>query len=407
MSVAASWSWLDAVVVLVLVGYALSGLRAGLLVTVSALIGFVGAGWLALWGLPQLVQDRAWWQDWPALAQWVALLALALAVAVGGQGLGQWIGRRLRSSVRNRSGQALDALTGAVAALLTTALVLWFLAGAARVSGSPTLTVLAGRSAIIATIDRAMPIKVTSVIAGLGEVMTGHGFPQVFEGLGREPIPEAAPPDGAIGAAAPVTVAGASVVRVDGAAPQCRSRLEGSGWVVAPQRVVTNAHVVAGTDTLGVRVRGVRDALAAEVVAFDPERDLAVLHVPGLEAPALRRGPDLSAGDSAVVLGYPLAGPFTAEPARVRDRLSAHGLDIHGRATVVRDVYSLRTTVHPGNSGGPLVDPSGQVVGVIFARSLDDPQTGYALTMTELEAMLSEAGETATPVDTGTCLTAR
>ena len=186
-------------------------------------------------------------------------------------------------------------------------------------------------------------------------------------------------------------------------AESCSRGQEGSGWVVGPQRVVTNAHVVAGVTAEHVRVQGTGRSYDARVIVFDPKRDLAVLSVPGLQAPALRQGPGLKRADGAIVAGFPLDGPYRLDPARVRDLLRATGADIYGNPGVVREIYSLFGKVEPGNSGGPLLSPSGEVVGIVFAKSLDDDQTGYALTLAEARPVLEAASSSFAPVNTGGC----
>jgi len=153
-----------------------------------------------------------------------------------------------------------------------------------------------------------------------------------------------------------------------------------------------------------VRIRGVGRSYDARVVVFDAKRDLAVLSVPGLPSPALRQGPKLSRSASAIVAGFPLNGPFRLDSARVRDVLSATGSDIYGNPGVQRQIYSLYAKVQPGNSGGPLLSPTGAVVGVVFARSLDDDQTGYALTLDEARPVLDAAGSSSSSVSTGGCV---
>lgn len=174
----------------------------------------------------------------------------------------------------------------------------------------------------------------------------------------------------------------------------------GSGWVEASGVVVTNAHVVAGSSSVEVVSQDDR-SYQASVVAFDPDRDVAVLRVPGLGAPALRMGGTMAAGDPAVVAGFPGGGPYTVGGARIRGELTAAGTDIYQHDAVIRDVYSLRAIVRPGNSGGPLFDDRGDVVGMVFARSTTDADTGYALTLGEVRPVLSTAGPT--PVATGVC----
>jgi S1-C subfamily serine protease len=165
---------------------------------------------------------------------------------------------------------------------------------------------------------------------------------------------------------------------------------------------VTNAHVVAGASE--VRVEGGDELLRGRVVVFDPQRDLAVIDVPGLRPPALALGSELERGASAAVPGFPLDGPFRVVSARVRAVLDARGRDIYGDQPVVREIYSLATTVQPGNSGGPLLDPSGRVVGVIFAKSLEDAGTGYALTLREAQPVLEAGVRASREVATGACI---
>jgi S1-C subfamily serine protease len=154
-----------------------------------------------------------------------------------------------------------------------------------------------------------------------------------------------------------------------------------------------------------VQVGGVGREYSAQIVVFDPERDLAVLAVDGLTAAPLRLGGTLAIGDESVVAGFPLDGPYRLDPARVRRTLTATGSDIYGQPGVTREIYSLFARVEPGNSGGPLLTPTGEVVGVVFAKSLDDPSTGYALTLTEARPVLDAAADASQPVDTGGCST--
>jgi len=178
----------------------------------------------------------------------------------------------------------------------------------------------------------------------------------------------------------------------------------GSGWVVSPERVVTNAHVIAGASSVTVVSGGKRSRLAATVVGYDPETDLAILAVPGLTAaPIPLDAKALAAGDAAYAAGYPGGGPYTITPARIRGTINAVGKDIYDENTVQRDVYSLRAAIRPGDSGGPLLDSDGQVAGVVFARSADDPETGYALTLAQVKPMLDKAASLSDPVSTGGC----
>ena len=247
-----------------------------------------------------------------------------------------------------------------------------------------------------------VPEQTGEIFAGFRGFLSSQGFPQVFGGLVPEPITPVQDPDPAVARSAPVREAGRSVVKVTTISASCQRGQEGTGWVLTPGRIVTNAHVVAGSSE--VRVEGGDQLLRGRVVVFDPERDLAVIDVPGLTLPALPLGSELEPGGSAAVPGFPLDGPFSVVSARVRSVLEARGRDIYGDEQVQREIYSLATTVQPGNSGGPLLDTRGRVVGVIFAKSLEDAGTGYALTLAEAKPVL-EAGATASrEVDTGACV---
>jgi len=281
--------------------------------------------------------------------------------------------------------------------------LVWFLAGAVRGGTDTPLAKAIGTSRIIQTIDRFVPPQTGRLFAGFQSVLDREGFPRVFEGVRAEPIAPISPPNNQLAFGPGVARAAKSIVKITGVASACNREQEGSGWVVAPERVVTNAHVVAGTTSENVRIQGVGRSYDAHVVVFDPRRDLAVLSVPGLPAPALAQGADLKRADGAVVAGFPLDGPYRLDPARVRDVLRATGADIYGNPGVVRAIYSLYTKVEPGNSGGPLLSPGGQVVGIVFAKSLDDERTGYALTLGEARPVLDAASRSSSPVSTGGC----
>ncbi|MEJ7689519.1 MAG: MarP family serine protease [Nocardioidaceae bacterium] len=192
-----------------------------------------------------------------------------------------------------------------------------------------------------------------------------------------------------------------SVVKVLGTASSCARNLEGSGFVFAAERVMTNAHVVAGVRAPTVTVgEGVYEA---EVVYYDSDIDVAVLAVPGLDVRALRFDGSAESGEAAAVLGFPENGPYDVQPARVRDRQSLRSPDIYGDGTVVRDTYSLFSRVRQGNSGGPLVDRQGEVIGVIFAASVTDADTGYALAADQVADAARISTSSHEPVSTGDC----
>ena len=249
-------------------------------------------------------------------------------------------------------------------------------------------------SGVIQAVDSLVPGSARQLFANFLRLVEQQGFPQVFAGLGGDTIVPASPPNPALAGSPVVAKVRPSVLKVTGAAPSCQKSIEGSSFVYSPQHVMTNAHVVAGVPNPSVEVDG--EQLPATTVLFDPKRDVAVLYVPGLRETPLSFAPKPgSAGDSAIVLGFPENGPFTPVSARIRDRISARGADIYSQSNVTREIYGLRALVRPGNSGGPLISPTGQVYGVVFAAATDDPDTGYALTAAEVAAD-AQAGARAT-----------
>lgn len=392
---------LDVVLVLLLVAYAVSGFRQGLIQSVCSLVGFFAFAMLAVWQLPGLLAH------WSAVASDDRTRVLVLVVGVVGFGwLGQFLGSLLGSRIRRRVGQTslrrVDAALGAVVVMLAASLIIWFVGGALRTAGNPTLAKAMADSRVLRAVNTVVPEQTGQVFAGFRGFLSSQGFPQVFGGLAPEPITPVQGPDPAVAHSQAIRAAARSVVKVTTQSSSCQRGQEGTGWVLTPGRIVTNAHVVAGADE--VEVQAGDQVLRARVVVFDPRRDLAIVAVPGLLAPPLQLGGDLQRGDSAAVPGYPLDGPYRAVSARIRAQLDARGLDIYSREHVVRQIYSLATTVQPGNSGGPLLDTDGRVVGVIFAKSLEDAATGYALTLAEARPVLDEASSAGSEVSTGACV---
>ena len=394
---------LDYLLLLLFISYAITGYRQGLVVSVLSLAGFLSGGALAMWLLPLAINQWADLDGSPLLRS-VVLIAGVFILASAGQALFVALGGRLRQRIRIKPAQAFDAALGAVAVVVSAAVLVWFIAGALRGGAPAPLAKAIGESRVLRTIDSVVPPETSRLFAGFREVLDREGFPRVFEGIESERIAPVAPPDQSVAQTAGVRQAAGSVIKVTGVADACNRGQEGSGWVVARERVVTNAHVVAGMRSATLRIHGTGRSYTGRVVIFDPHRDLAVLSVPGLPAQPLRQGPDLGRGDSGVVAGFPLDGPYRLDAARVREVVQARGSDIYGQPGTSREVYSLYAQVRPGNSGGPLLSTDGRVVGVVFAKSLDDDRTGYALTMDEARPVLDAAPGASTPVDTGACV---
>lgn len=392
----------DLVLLLVLVGYAVGMYRTGLVAGALSLAGLLGGGLLALWLLPGLLQQWSATDGRPALTG-LALIAGILLAAVLGQAIGARIGARLRSWVRWRPARTVDSVLGAAGALVVAATLVWFAAGAVHGALPTAATQAVTNSRVLQTIDRAMPAAADRVLADARQTLDERDFPRVFSGLAPEPIRPVEPPEAGVARGQGVDSAADSVVRVTGTAHECGRGKEGSGWVAAPGRVVTNAHVVAGVDDPSVQVGGTGREYPATTVAFDPQRDVAVLAVPDLETEPLPTGGQLSHGDNVVAAGFPRGGPYELEEGRVRDVIDARGAGIYGNPGVEREVYSVSGELEPGNSGGPLLSPTGQVVGTVFATSMTDESTGYALTLAETRPVVQEAAGATEPVSTGGC----
>ncbi|HEY6739461.1 MAG TPA: MarP family serine protease, partial [Actinopolymorphaceae bacterium] len=254
----------------------------------------------------------------------------------------------------------------------------------------------------LATVDRVMPREAERALLAFSQVVDPGVFPQFLEPFAPERIAPARPPDSAVLADPDVERAAESVVKVNGLAMRCGRSLSGSGFVYARGRVMTNAHVVAGVRSPQVETRD-GETYDADVVLYDPRRDVAVLRVPDLPEEPLPLDDSAEPNDNGVVLGYPGNGELQAAAARIRSEQRLRGPDIYGEQQVVREVLSLYAEVRPGNSGGPLVSPSGTVTGLIFAASVEDSATGYALTVDEIAADARQGADSRTPVDTGAC----
>jgi S1-C subfamily serine protease len=389
---------IDIVLLLIMLGYAISGFRQGLVVGVLSLGGFVGGAVLAMLVSPLLLGSM---EEGPRRSV-VVLLAVIITAWVG-QFAGAMVGGRLRESVPRGPIASADHAAGAVAGLVAVSLVLWFVAGAVRGTDATALSRTVGASKVIQAIDGVVPDQFAGVADAFRSAVGDSTFPQVFAGVGPENITQVSAPDEQVLNTAAVLKARRSVVKITGEASSCGRGQEGSGVIISPQRVVTNAHVVAGVREPFVQVGGKGTRHKATVVSFDAVRDLAVLKVPTLRTRALPLGKDLSRGDAAVVAGYPNDGPFVSSAARIRSIVRANGEDIYGRPGAVREVYSLYVRVEPGNSGGPVLNAAGQVVGIVFAKSLDDDKTGYALTLDESRSVIEAGAQLEDPVSSGGC----
>lgn len=393
-------NWVDYVLLVIVAVSGIHGLRLGAAMQALTFGGlFLGLVLGALLAPPaaNLVHGRTS----KTLVAVIVLIGVASIVSGMGRLLGARSGRVLQ---RLRLGP-VDSVFGVAVAVVVALIVTWVVAILLQNSQYSGLDRALQQSRIVRALDNVLP-PIPSVFAGVERFLSQNGFPIVFSGL---------PPQ----TAAPVTLptdasARAAVLRAEGSTVQiagagCGVIQEGSGFVVAPGIVVTNAHVVAGIPSPDVIDATGRHATS--VALFDPRLDLAVLRVRGLADPVLPVDSNVvGRGTTGVVMGYPGGGPLTARKAGVAAAFEADGLDIYGSSSTTREIYELDAVVQPGNSGGPLVasgDPgvaNGTVIGVVFARSTSNTDVGYALAMHAVSADIALALAKPQTVGTGGCI---
>ncbi len=386
---------LDWVLVALVLAYAVSGYWQGFISGVFATAGLLLGGLFGVWLAPRLLGESA-----PAL--WVSLAALfvVLVCASFGQAVLQYVGARIRDRIRWQPVRALDAVGGAALSMVAVLVVAWALGVAVSGASLPWVSRQVRDSTVLARVDGVMPSEAVQALNSFNDVVGSSFFPRYLEPFAPERIVDVGPPPGRIGRDADVQAAQRSVVKIRGE-NSCNRGVEGSGFLYAPHRVMTNAHVVAGVTHPSVLVHG--DEKPGTVVYYNPDIDVAVLAIDGVDEPYLRFDRSGSAGDAAAVLGYPQDGPYNVQAARIRAEQRLRSPDIYSHGTVLRQVFSLRALVRPGNSGGPLVSPSGKVYGVIFAASVTDNDTGYALTAEQVSKAAAAGLGADRQVATGAC----
>jgi S1-C subfamily serine protease len=318
--------------------------------------------------------------------------------------LASLLGVVARSRVTWRPVAMVDALGGAAVSVLSVLLIAWFIGSAVVNAPFPAVARQVRSSEVLRGVNDFMPPAGLTMFSDFRRLLDKSPYTQVFGALGITGSANVPPPDKAVLAWPAVTRDRDSIVKIRGQAKYtCNRSLEGSGFVVSPGHVLTNAHVVAGMTSGPYVSFGGGDALPATVVLFDWNNDVAILYVPGLHAPPLRFTGPAARGGGAVVVGYPENGPFRAVPARVGSQWSASGPNIYKTGQVTREIYAVRATVEPGNSGGPLLAKNGKVYGVIFAASTTARDTGFALTASVVRPDVRRWGSATARVSTRGC----
>jgi S1-C subfamily serine protease len=362
-------NWVDIVVLVIVAISAVSGLRRGAALQLFSYGGFWG-GLLVGALLTPVVASHVHSHTSKALVALVLVLGMAFLLGT----LGSVVGIHSGAALRRIKLGPVDAALGVGVAVVATLLVVWIAGGLIGNSRFTGLASAVQNSRIVRALDNVLP-PTPSVFAKVETFLGENDFPGPFIGLPPAigqfvPLPGNSAYDRAVNSAA------GSTVKVEGEA--CGLTQEGSGFVVAPDLVVTNAHVVAGVgypqviDTAGPHRAG--------PVYFNPELDISLLRVQGLTEKVLPLDPNqVGRGQVGAVIGYPGGGPRTEVRAGVMASFNATGLDIYGNVEATRLIYEIDAVVRPGNSGGPLVEPDGNVIGVVFARSTVNNNVGYAL----------------------------
>ncbi|MEV8239144.1 MarP family serine protease [Microbacterium testaceum] len=385
----------DIVLIVMLAITLLVGLSRGFLATIGFFAGLALGALAAFWVTPLVGQ-------WVAEPSWrgPAMVGAGVLLLLLGAGLGSAVGQVFRRGADRIKLRIPERLLGGIVNVAAAALAISFVAGSLIPAGMPVVSAALASSTIVRTIDDITPAPVRAAIAELRGNVLADGLPRLGQLIQIGPVPTA--PDIALDDPA-LTEATQSVARISGTAYACGVTSSGSGFVAGDGRLITNAHVVAGVDTPLVELPG-QPAREGRVVYFDPTDDLAVVAVDGLDAKPLPVVSTLDVGAAAVVQGYPYGGPFTSGSAQVLSVGSVPVPDIYDGQSTPREIYALGAVIRPGNSGGPLLTPTGDVAGVVFARSDSDENVGYAMTPAELEPVMAQLDSLSTPVASGACI---
>jgi len=390
---------LDLALLVIAVAFAISGYRQGFIVGSLSFIGFVGGAVLGASFGPSIARAIVGGQT----HQDVVAVILLMVFAILGQFLFSSVGAYVRQTMTSPSSTVLDSIGGSVVSILSMLLIAWAIGSVLTASSFSGVVSQVDNSAVLTTMDKVMPSQAKTMFSEFRQLLASGPFPQVFSGIGAEHLFAISAPDNAVLNSPGYLAARSRVVKVQGTALSCDHDIEGSGFVISPDHILTNAHVVAGVDQNQVVTTPDGRKLPATVVLYDPQVDVAVLYVPSLNLTPLRFDTTGQAGDSAVVAGYPLDGGFTQDAARIGGTQNAVGPDIYQTGQVKRQIFEIRSTVEPGNSGGPLLSPSGNVYGVVFAAAVNSSNTGFALTASEVAADVQAGANQTTQTSTQGC----
>jgi S1-C subfamily serine protease len=391
---------LDLILIALIAAFAVAGYRQGFIIGVLSLAGFVVGVVVGAVIAPSISRALAKSVSWQAF---VAILVV-FGVAVVGMLIASGIGVAVRSRLTGRPATVVDSLGGAAVNVIAVLVVAWLIASFVVNAPFPAIARQVNDSMVLRTVDRVMPrgTLYLPVFPQLRSLLSNGLYSQVFSEIGAETSLSLAAPDPSVLNSRALRRVEPSIVKIEGVAESCSTRIEGTGFVIAPEHVLTNAHVVAGV-TAGPYVYADGREYQGRVVLYDPQRDLAVIDVPGLTAPPLKFAPQAAEDTGAIVAGYPLNHSLTVVAARVGHSLTAYGPNIYQTAVVHRQIYPIRALIQPGNSGGPLLSTGGRVYGVVFAASTSLADTGYALTAAEVASDAAAGSRAQSAVSTEGC----
>ncbi|MEP6979870.1 MAG: MarP family serine protease [Nakamurella sp.] len=391
-------TFIDVVLVLLVVAGGMAGFRQGLVAAGCSLLGAVVCALGALALAPVVVRDMQ-----SGLARTAASMGILVVGVLIGEVIGGWAGRTLSEQITWTPAKTVDRTLGMLGQAVAVLALAWIVALPLASAPLPWLTAAIRNSTVLAAVDRVAPDGSAGLTGQLRTLLNSTGFPDILGPLGATPIVDVPAPDQNLLTDPVVAAAAPSVLKIRAASQSCRKAFSGTGFVIGPEHVLTNAHVVGGASSVGVEVDGT--LVPATVVAYDSEEDTAVLYVPGLDRPALTFDDRIQPAQAdAIVLGYPLGGPFTVSAGRVRSVIELTGPDIYQSTTVQRQVYLLRALVQPGNSGGPVLDAAGEVVAVVVGGAIDDNETGFALTAAEVADTVAAGLTDTSAAATGACV---
>lgn len=391
---------LDLILIGLVIAFGISGYRQGFIIGALSFVGFIGGALLGVVIAPPIAKAVVEGETEQAL---LAIVIVFLAATIG-QFASSTIGAVVRSHVTWEPARVADAVGGTFASALSVLVIAWLIGSLVVAAPFPVLSTQVKDSLLLNAVDKMVPDATHEWQRPFKEFIDRSEFPPVFDAIANGPFVDVPPPAPRSQLQGPkLQRAQRAIVKVQGTAPSCSKRIEGTGFVYEVDRIMTNAHVVAGvTRDLRITTQDNR-SLEAEVVVYNPKRDIAILYVPNLGIRPLAFDGTAEKNDNAIIAGFPKGQGFTAEGARIRVKQNAKGPDIYRSSEVEREVYAIRGKVLPGNSGGPLLTVDGNVFGVIFAAATNQAETGYVLTAAEVRPDAVKGKNDTTPADTMDC----